>query len=165
MLRCVSQPAVACCNSNTARTHCQQPGNINVALRNMRWYDGDMSTNEIEWILSVIGEDTQGAAADKAGIQRSTLARQWKTGKISPENIVAIACAYNVNPIDGLIAVGLITKEHTSQYGIRQALALASSEDIMNEIWNRIVATQGGDTVFTGPMKPYFNAPNVKPNC
>lgn len=76
---------------------------------------GAMHTNrgEADWVTfvrDVIGDDRQTVVAQKAGIDQTTISR-WLGGRLQPNpvHVIRFARAYHINPIEGLVAAGLIT--------------------------------------------------------
>lgn len=92
----------------------------------------------VTWFREVTGGDSVNAAAKAAGINQPTLARQINAGTISPENVVAVARAYNADPIEGLIIAGLITEAEVRAHGADVLLAALDDRIIANEVWRRM---------------------------
>lgn len=94
--------------------------------------------NAEKWYEAAVKGASVNAVAQKSGIAQTTLNRQVRTGKITPETIVAVAVAYGRDPIDGLITSGLITTEQIRSHGVRAALADATDAEIADEVWKRL---------------------------
>lgn len=98
--------------------------------------------NSIAWMRGTVGDDTRNAVADHAGIVQSTLNRQIDKGVLRPETVVAIARAYGVPILPGLVACGLITEQEAAikarSDSILEALAKADDADLVREVLHRI---------------------------
>lgn len=94
--------------------------------------------NTEQWYLQTVGSDTENAVASRSGIGQTTLNRQRKSGKLSPESVVAIARAYDADPIKGLIVLGLITESDVSRHGAEVLLANIPDKVIAQEVWDRM---------------------------
>jgi hypothetical protein len=91
-----------------------------------------------EWLALTSSGDAQNETARRAGIPQATYSRQITRGVLTPENVVAIARAYRVSPIDGLVAIGLIRDSDITQVSVRKALLEASDDDLVEETWRRL---------------------------
>lgn len=103
------------------------------------------------WFESVVGGDSERAAAHKTGIQQSTLNRQLAGNALSPENAVAIARAYRTSPLEGLVAIGLITETDITRAAARQGASALTDEDLTAEVLRRIRAGGESARVLTLP--------------
>lgn len=96
----------------------------------------------ISWMRGVAGGDTRNAIAERAGLVQSTLNRQIGRGELRPESVVAIARAYGVPILPGLVACGLITEQEAAikarSDSILEALAKADDADLVREVLRRI---------------------------
>lgn len=101
------------------------------------WAYAHCMTN-MKWLTDTIGDDSVNAAALKAQINQSTLSRQIKSGRLTPETVVALASAYERDVLDALVVAGLITHEHIKQHGVREALSAATDKEIADEVWKRL---------------------------
>lgn len=91
-----------------------------------------------KWIETLPGEPLVTQAAERAGIDRSTISRQLKRGMVSAENVIALARAHGHNEIDALIETGYVASEALAGAGIPQALAQATNQQILDEISQRM---------------------------
>ena len=105
----------------------------------------------LEWYTATTGNDTVNAVATKANVNQPTLARQLKQGRIGHRLIVAIARAYDADPIDGLVASGLITAEDLRKRGVRAMITDLTDRELTDEVWRRLVAGTAGPE-FTDPL-------------
>lgn len=92
----------------------------------------------MDWYRETVGSDAVNAVATTARVGQSTLDRQVKRGELSPEIVVAIAYAYDVDPIEGLIISGLITEEDVVRHGAEVLLASLPDRMIADEVWDRM---------------------------
>lgn len=90
------------------------------------------------WIESLPGSPLVTQAAERAGIDRSTISRQLKRGVVSAENVIALARAYGHNEVDALVETGYVDAEAASRAGVPQALGYATNAQIYGEIMRRV---------------------------
>lgn len=110
-----------------------------------------------EWIASIVGTDSDREIARKTGVPQATLSRQRKAG-FAPATVVAIARGYGEPPIRGLIAIGLLRDEDVPAAEVARALRLASDEDLVAEVLERI--KRGSDhELLTTPVAPVIDFP------
>ena len=102
----------------------------------------------VQWYRATVGDDSENAAALRAGIAQRTLNRQLQAGALSPEVAVAIADAYGRDAVEALILTGLITREHVRRHGALAALADASDDELAREVGRRLRRLPSSGTVF-----------------
>ena len=112
--------------------------------------NGNMSA--VTWVRSVGQGDSDRQIAMRAKIPTGTLGRQLANDLLSPENIVAIARAYRVSPLDGLVALGLITDEEVRSAGVRSSLSDVRDEDLVGEVLQRVRAGKDDHPILTTPL-------------
>lgn len=95
-------------------------------------------TNALKWYEKVTGGDSKYSVAAAAGISRATLVRQLNSDQLSPENVIAIARAYDADIVDGLEAIGLCTSEELRPHFLRESLASLSDDDIVAVVAQRL---------------------------
>lgn len=95
-----------------------------------------------EW-LAGITDDTAQDIADRAGLPKRTVQHQVNTGRMSLENIVKIAAAYNHHPLRALIEWEIIDPAWASVPDIKAALRLASEDDLGEEVLYRMKINPG----------------------
>ncbi|AKN76144.1 hypothetical protein D881_01875 [Corynebacterium ulcerans NCTC 12077] len=93
--------------------------------------------NHTDWYRSIVGTDTEKAAAEKARITTSTLNRQLAKGVLSEGNVIAIARGYGKNPVDALIRVGYLTDAEVRGKDDELAARLTDQE-LIHELAMRI---------------------------
>lgn len=90
------------------------------------------------WIEGLPGSPLVTQAAEKAGIDRSTISRQLKRGLVSAENVIALARAYGAPAGQALIDTGYLTARDLEGVGVVAALGRASNQQLLEEIMQRI---------------------------
>lgn len=99
-----------------------------------------MSHNETmniaDWIASLPGAPNPTEAAQKAHVSKATLFRHLERGETTAENVIALARAYGVRPVDALVELGYLTAEEATseRLAIREALKGAT----IQEKWDSI---------------------------
>ncbi len=90
------------------------------------------------WIRSLPGKPSITAAARAAGIQKTTLIRQLDRGTVSAENVIEIARAYDVSPVDALVTTGHLRADEVKIVGVSIALGHATNHDLLEEVNQRV---------------------------
>jgi len=93
----------------------------------------------ITWVRTVGEGDSDRQIAVRAGIPIGTFSRQLSQNLLTPHNIVLIARAYRASPLDGLVAVGLITKAEVRSAALTVNMEDIPDEDIVRLILQRIL--------------------------
>lgn len=95
----------------------------------------------LEWLSAVSQGDSRNMVATKAGLYAATLNKQVARGHLSPEVVVAIARAYDVPVLDGLVVCGLITEDEAhlrDRLSLPAALKEASDAELLREVLDRV---------------------------
>ena len=95
----------------------------------------------LEWLSAVSQGDSRNMVATKAGLYAATLNKQVARGHLSPEVVVAIARAYDVPVLDGLVVCGLITEDEAhlrDRLSLPAALKEASAAELLREVLERV---------------------------
>lgn len=91
-----------------------------------------------EWYLRTTQGDSFNKVGKKSGRDPSAIGRAAAKGwKLSAETVIAIAIAYNQNPIDALIACGFIPPNSATGITI-PPLEAYSMEELCDELGKRI---------------------------
>lgn len=100
------------------------------------------------WLSSLPGAPTPTEAAKQAKIPHATLLRHAQRGETTAENVIAIARAYGVAPVDALVELGFLTSEEavSERLGIREALKGAT----IQEKWDSLADDVDGQRLFIG---------------
>lgn len=104
-----------------------------------------------DWLDQVIGTDSNRAAAEKAGIEQSSLLNRRKRGGITAEDVIAIARAYSQPVVEALVATGFLTSDEAFDSNMRSTLAEASDANLANEILRRLQNGQAGPVLTESP--------------
>lgn len=94
-----------------------------------------------EWLESISDGATKGALAAAAGVERTTFNRQYDAGRIPPQTIVAIARAYKADPLQGLVALGMLTEDeiaHLQPESAATFLAKLPDRALLRELLRRV---------------------------
>lgn len=94
--------------------------------------------NHEEWIKGIREGLTPTVAAQKAGLAHTTVLRQLSRGKLSADNVIAIAHAFNLKAGDALVQTGHIAPSDIEGAGIEHSLGLATNQQLLNEINKRV---------------------------
>jgi len=97
-----------------------------------------MSNTSEDWFADIANGDSVNQAASRIGIWQTTLARQLREDKLTPESAVALARAYKVSPLDGLVAIGLITRDEVREMAAAGSLGQATDGDLVAEVLRRL---------------------------
>lgn len=104
-----------------------------------------------DWLDQVIGTDSNRAAAEKAGIEQSSLLNRRKRCGVTAEDVIAIARAYNRPVVEALVATGFLTSNEAFDSNMRSTLAEASDANLANEILRRLQNGQAGPVLTESP--------------
>jgi len=116
-------------------------------------------SKRVDWplYLRTITEDAAGARiAERAGIPESTISR-WLSGKVEPRprQVVEVARAYNVHPLQALVAAGYLDDSDLDLPIVlspRMQLREFSDLDLARETIRRIEDTVWNSAVLTPPL-------------
>lgn len=90
-----------------------------------------------EW-LRQITEDSVRATAKKIDIAPRTLATQIEKGRISPENVIAIAVAYDHHPVGALVDTGYLDAKWAEHVDPMRALRAVTEQQLADEVLRRM---------------------------
>ncbi|WP_190264840.1 hypothetical protein [Glutamicibacter nicotianae] len=91
-----------------------------------------MNTNISQWLESKTG-DTKRQMAIKLGHTPSTFNRNIETAEV----IIAVCRAYGINPVEGLIAAGIIEAFEVAQAATESSLAEVPETALLEEVLRR----------------------------
>ena len=111
-----------------------------------------MEKRAVDWVRAVGKGDSDRQIAVRAHIPTGTLGRQMANDLLSPDNIVAIARAYKVSPLDGLVALGLIEEDDIRRAAAGSSAADMTDEDILREVSRRLGENRDDHSELTAPM-------------
>lgn len=90
-----------------------------------------------EW-FEMTTSDSVRAAANTIGIPQRTLAAQIEKGRISPENVIAIAVAYDHHPVGALVDTGYLDAKWAEQVDPARALRSVTEQQLADEVLRRM---------------------------
>ena len=90
-----------------------------------------------EWVDALTEGATTRSMGEKLGIAHTTIARQIKAEKLSPEMVIDMCRAYGKLPVDGLLETGYLEYGDIEGAGVPQALRWASNRQLLAEINRR----------------------------
>lgn len=96
-----------------------------------------MTNRHVNWLQKVARGDSPNAVAQHAGITQSTLSRQIHANEISMPNVVAIARAYGVSPVQALVDTGYLEEFEVASIQTLPELGLATNQELLKEIGKR----------------------------
>lgn len=91
-----------------------------------------MNTNISQWLEAKTG-DTKRQMALKLGHTPSTFNRNIETAEV----IVAVCRAYNLNPVDGLVAAGIIDNIEVNEAASESSLSEVPEVKLLEEVLRR----------------------------
>lgn len=94
--------------------------------------------NHTEWAEKITGGDSVNAIANTAKIVHRTFARQMERGRISPENVIAIAVAYGHHPVGALVDTGYLDAKWAEQVDPMRALRAVTEQQLADEVLRRM---------------------------
>ncbi|WP_123959746.1 hypothetical protein [Corynebacterium pseudopelargi] len=90
-----------------------------------------------QW-MQQITEDSVRSAAKKIDVAPRTLATQLEKGRISPENVIAIAVAYDHHPVGALVDTGYLDAKWAEQVDPARALRSVTEKQLADEVLRRM---------------------------
>ncbi|MFC9995445.1 hypothetical protein [Nocardia sp. NPDC127526] len=92
----------------------------------------------LEWRNSVAGGDSERAIAARMGIGNNRVGRHLRESDPPvAETVIDFARAYGVNPVDGLVAAGLIAESEALRAAAHAPLRSASHMQLLEELVRR----------------------------
>ncbi|MCT1411690.1 helix-turn-helix domain-containing protein [Corynebacterium sanguinis] len=91
----------------------------------------------LEWLHSLPESPTPSQAADHAGVSKATFLRHVKRDETTAEYAITIARAYNVNPIDALIDLGMLDEQELKRAAARYSGQRMTNQELLDEIMRR----------------------------
>lgn len=93
-----------------------------------------------QWLARVTNHASDHEVARRAGITHTTIGRWRKSGRAPAEGIITIARAFRADPIDGMVAAGLLTEADLMNGGLRNAVRHAPTAFLTDELHERAVS-------------------------
>lgn len=92
----------------------------------------------LEWRDRVAGDDSERAIAARMGISNNRVGRHLRESDPPvAETVIDFARAYGVNPVDGLVAAGLIAQEEALRAAASEPLRNAPQLQLLDELTRR----------------------------
>lgn len=104
--------------------------------------------NFSSWLRSLPGSPTPTTAARRSGLVDATLIRHAEKGVTTADNIIKIAKAYGIHPIDALVDLGFL--ESSDVAGARVSLRRALEEASVSELLEYLVKAVNASGMFDG---------------
>lgn len=96
--------------------------------------------NFSSWLESLPGSPTPSVAARQSGLASPTLIRHAQQGRSTADNVIVIARAYGVSPVDALVDTGFLRLDEVAgeTISLQQAFARASMGDAMQLLVDKL---------------------------
>ncbi|WP_368267028.1 DNA-binding protein [Corynebacterium ulcerans] len=101
-----------------------------------------------QWLQSLPGSPSPTTAARKAGLVNVTLLRHAEKGETTADNIIAIARAYGIPPVDALVTTGHLRPDEIG--GERTSIKMALKRASIGEKWDSIAEDIDGMHLIVG---------------
>ncbi|MGV0340340.1 helix-turn-helix domain-containing protein [Corynebacterium parakroppenstedtii] len=116
-----------------------------------------------QW-LHQITDDSVRSAAKKIDVAPRTLATQLEKGRISPENVIAIAVAYGHHPVGALVDTGYLDAKWAEQVDPARALRTVTEDDLADEVLRRMKLGVERDGPLDTPIDELAQRRHVTPD-
>lgn len=90
-----------------------------------------------EWLARATAGETQTQIAERLGVSRATVARWARRSVLDPNTVLAIARAYNADPIQGLLASGWLEPGDLENGGMRYLISVTPTSTLVRELYRR----------------------------
>lgn len=96
-----------------------------------------------QWLSSLPGSPTPTTAASRSGLASPTLIRHADKGATTADNVIKIARAFGVSPVDALVDAGFLRADEidTAKVSARQALSDIGIEEALRIVVDRVNAS------------------------
>lgn len=93
-----------------------------------------------QWLSTLPGSPTPTTAATRSALTASTLIRHAEKGRSTADNVIAIARAFGVSPVDALVDNGFLRPDEidTAKVSARQALSDLGIEEALRIVVDRV---------------------------
>lgn len=116
-----------------------------------------------QW-LHQITDDSVRSAAKKIDVAPRTLATQLEKGRISPENVIAIAVAYGHHPVGALVDTGYLDAKWAEQVDPARALRTVTEDNLADEVLRRMKLGVERDGPLDTPIDELAQRRHVTPD-
>ena len=104
-----------------------------------------------EWLTTTTGDSVRNVAIT-IGVAPRTLATQLEKERISPENVIKIAEAYEAHPVGALVATEYLDTRWAEGIDPEMAVRELTDEQLANEILRRLRDVRGDHDAFHTPV-------------
>lgn len=104
-----------------------------------------------EWVTQATKGDSARAIGKKAKVSFRTIYDQIERGRISAENVIAIAIGYGHHPVTALVDCGYLDAEYANTADPVAALRQVSEDDLADEVLRRMKLA-GDHTALSTPL-------------
>ena len=111
-------------------------------------------TERLSWYRAATRGDSVNAVAKRAGLVQTTLAAQVRRGELTPQSAVAIARAYEDDPLAALVAIGFLSDEEAAAHARGAALGDATDEELAREVWRRMASGAASEPITAAGPPP-----------
>ena len=95
-------------------------------------------TKHTDWLDKVLGGDSLREASKIADVPMRTLYSQREKGRITAENVIAIAIAYGHHPVGALVDTGYLDEKWAKSIDPMRALRDVDEEELADEVLRRM---------------------------
>lgn len=104
-----------------------------------------------EWLTTTTGDSVRNVAIT-IGVAPRTLATQLEKERISPENVIKIAEAYDAHPVGALVDTEYLSSKWAEQVDPEMAVRELTDEQLADEILRRLRDVRGNHEAFHTPV-------------
>lgn len=104
-----------------------------------------------DWLAAVTKDSVRNVALT-VGLPPRTLATQLQKERLSPENVIRIAEAYEVHPVGALVDTGYLDEKWAEQVDPVMAARQLSDEQVADEVLRRLREVRGNHEPFRTPV-------------
>lgn len=129
--------------------------------------------DHIKWLSGAAKDDSSRVIGKRSGVSFRTIADQIDRGRISAENVIAIAIGYGVHPVTALVDCDYLPAKYATTADPVAALRKVSEDALADEVLRRM-RLAGDHTALTTPIDELVagrgqselaNDPEVGPTC
>lgn len=106
------------------------------------------------WVRRVTDGAPDAEVARRIAVNQTTYSKQRRSSKYTPDTIVRISRAYGANPLEGLVAHGLLTREDIRTVRDVIDVRTASDDELLAEVERRIKSRSASATMASGDPIP-----------
>lgn len=107
--------------------------------------------DHMEWLSATAKDDSSRAIGKRSGVSFRTIADQIDRGRISAENVIAIAIGYGRHPVTALIDCDYLPAQYATEADPVAALRKVSEDALADEVLRRLKLS-GDHTALTTPI-------------